>query len=212
MCTMRKYFSMQFLVRFWYFQSFVVIFRPQKIKSDGADKALDLHFWSEITLKFAMSCLFHNVLGMISLMTVKLWAVKAGVWPSIAFTGRTGRYLPFPPRPSCCYYANYIAICEPCKEIIFILWPDIWLWIFDRPLWWWGQGWGGVCLEIRFTLQRRYAKHGSQDHSRKACMQTNNEVLHRKLLKNLQSQSTIVVQQDTRQDWCGGFFTLCFPS
>ena len=31
---------------------------------------------------------------------------------------------------------------------------------------------GEVCLEIRFTLQRKYAQRGSQDHSRKACMQT----------------------------------------
>lgn len=44
MYSMRKYFSMQFLVRFWCFQSFVDIFRPPKMKSHDPAKFWDLHF------------------------------------------------------------------------------------------------------------------------------------------------------------------------
>lgn len=153
-------------------------------------------------MKFELSCLvfFSMCWGW---SAQQRWNVSCKSWGLAQYSsyGRTGRYLPFSPRhhaitmPNILTFVNclgngFFCCDQSCGCEYFIVHTN-------------GCGRGSM-FGNQVQPTQNYAKHESQDHS---LQKTNNEVRHRKLLKNLQSQSTIVVQQD----WYGGFFTLSFP-
>lgn len=114
-------------------------------------------------------------------------------WPSMALTGQTSSLrdhniaiphrLPFVNN----LRTSFLCCAQACGYECFIVHSN-------------GCG-GEICLEIRFLLQK-YDKNGSQDCSRRACMQAGAEEPQGRLLKILQSvNSSYPAMDKTRLMW-----------